>query len=170
MLTQKDIEKALEGLAASPAPETLSPGAMCYEPAMAPDRFEYVCPEDGERTLYAVSGAPPTVVTDFSTLETLVHQLESCRRTVATLREAGLPVRLDEGQFCRKCHPEVRSPRLVLLVERERGRIHRVEGISYGDLRLLEAFVKRQAEVVDEFGRGSPLKDHIPRIKQLLGE
>ncbi len=168
--TRAELAARLERLAASPPPTELAPGAMCYDTAVAPLRTEYVCPTCGEKTLYAQSdaegGAGRRVGAE--TLGVLRDGIEHYRREVERL--ASLSAALDESQLCKKCSPDVRDPEVVLVIAPPGATApHRTAGVSPEDLRLLREF----AAGADRHDLGPdgerPLKDYLPRIRELLG-
>jgi hypothetical protein len=124
-----------------------------------PNRVEYVCPQCGEKTLYTNQAAH---VVDWN--------LQPARRQIVELQKAaGATMALDESQFCRKCSPEVKDPKLVLKIEFTDGKPHTVVGVSPDDLLLLtEFFSGKRAH--DEGPQGEkPLKDYSKRLQELLG-
>ncbi len=171
--TRAELAQRLKRLAASPPPAKLAPGAMCYAPH-APDlRFEYVCPTCGERTVYdwLRTGQGRDADRDIvctQTTETFPHDLTEYRRLIADVW--GIAMSLDESQFCKKCRPDVAKPKIVLVVKLPGGeQPHRVEDVSRLDLTLLSRFASG-SDCADLGAAGErPLKDYLPRIRELLG-
>lgn len=167
------LSKKLEELSNQLAPPDLKPGAMCYDQAAPPERAEYVCPKCKEKTLYALAQdggtIPPEDSVELSRIAAdLNYQLSSCRRLVKEIK--GLNVELDESQFCRKCHPEVKNPQLGLIVRYSGQKTpHRVWGVTSGDLRLLVEFMAGKTKHVGERDSETPLKNHLKRLEELLG-
>ncbi len=162
-----DIARKLAKLAASKPPTKLSPGAMCYEVMAPPDRAEYVCPDCGEKTLYATKGqdATPDAAAAIAAMQ---WQLEGCRRLARQIR--GLDLTLDESAFCRKCTPAGKNPRLSLVVRyADTAKPHRADGISANDLVLIKEFLAGKDKHKSEADWESPLKKHLPRLQFLLG-
>lgn len=162
-LTREEIAKRLRKLQKSPPPRNLKPGAMCYAAVIAPQRSEYICPVCGERTLYSLeaSGHPERIW--------MVGQdIPRCRTLVKAI--TGLAVSLDEKEFCRKCSPGAKAPRLTLIIRypgEEEPR--RVPGITSNDLVLLQEFLSGKDRHKDSQDNETPLADTIPRLQELLG-
>jgi hypothetical protein len=164
-LTRQEIKGLLERLAERPAPSVLSLGAKCYEVASPPARAEYLCPACGERTFYAqpqkngaIDGTPRFVQ----------WELQECRRLIKSLKGAGMTI--DESEFCRKCTPGKKTPALVLVVAyKGEDKPQRTRGVNAGDIRMLIEFLNDQDRHKGERDSETPLKDSIPRMKELLG-
>lgn len=152
------LTKRLQELSVQPAPTDLKPGAMCYKPAGPPEQTEYVCPACKEKTLYA----------NVVVVAVLQRDLEACRRLVKEIK--GLKVELDESRFCRKCHPEVKDPKLGLVVRYPgQPEPHRVWGVTSDDLRLIAEFLSGKNKHVSANEGETPIKDHLKRLEELLG-
>jgi len=159
--SRADIAARLKKLADAPPPKELSMGAMCYEMMAPPERAEYVCPDCGEKTLYANAtdgrGIP----------EFISWTLPACRESVRKIRD--LAVTLDESAYCAKCSPDAKTPRLALVVKYPDGSEHRTENVTARDLTLLVEFttgaLKHDAGQQGE----EPLAKHLPRLRELLG-
>ena len=129
--------------------------AMCYEIAVAPERFEYICPVCGERS-FRIEG------------EGVISEMElvSCRRL---WRE--LPSRerftLDESGFCRKCRPAAAKPELILQVRYDDGRTEAVHGVHPGVLKLLAEVLRGRSRADSAEVRQSELKA-LTRISELV--
>ena len=76
---------------------------------------------------------------------------------------------LDESQFCRKCSPGTKDPKLVLKIQYDDGKTRNVAGISPEDLQLLTELFS--GELVHDTGMmgEKPLKDYGERLRELLG-
>lgn len=162
-LGRAEIAEKLKALSEREPPKDLGMGAMCYDQAGPPQTADYVCPVCGQRTQYSRDGSLTMLVT---------YELQAMRAQVKGL--PGLDAVLDESELCRKCSPRVTAPELVLKVrytEPGGGRIeeHRVRGVRPRDLTLLQEFLSGQAKHTGEQGRESPLKDQLPRLRELLG-
>lgn len=154
-LTREQVEEHLERLAAAPAPEKLSPGAMCYRPSRAPKLVEYLCPRCGARTQYS----------DQSWLAR--HDLARIRQLAREI--PGLGITLDESSLCRKCaRPGAQGAHATLVVRTPDGREHRTEGIDADDVRLLQEFASGARVHRGRTDRETPLADHLPRLRALL--
>lgn len=155
-LTRLELEQRLQALEKAPAPAQLSPGAMCYAVAI-PDNSKqaYVCPKCGEKTLYARSFA---------------DDVDWYRRSVKQLREKGLDCTLDESAFCKKCGQGATEKKFVLVVQwPELKQPHRTVLRSEDDLELLLEFLAgKQTHSLGPMGE-RPLKEYLPRIRNLLG-
>jgi hypothetical protein len=159
-LTRADLDAKLKALAANPSPAKLSPGAMCYESIAPPNRLEHVCPQCGEKTLY------PTGTPTYGIVSALGH----CRRLVQELRTRGLDVKLDEQPLCRRCQPDAKTPGVSLILRFEgEPNPQTVPNITPNDLQLLLELVTGKAVHDGGAGGESALKDHLPRLRELLG-
>ena len=169
-LSRAELAARLERLAASPLPTELAPGAMCYVPALLMPPDAYVCPTCGERTFYSRpvgSGGVGAGDTE-SAYRILELGIENYRQEVAKL--ASLSVALDESQFCRKCSPDVQDPKLVLVTKPPgAASAHRTVGVTSRDLVLLRRFAEGLNHHDYDRDGESPLKDYLPRIRELLG-
>jgi hypothetical protein len=170
MLAREELLRLLRELAASPAPQDLAEGAMCYKVAGPPERVEYVCPRCGERTLYARSDSAGAGDRkgDWDMMECVARDIPACRRRVVQIR--GIGVELDESAFCKKCRPDEKDPVLELVVKfAGQEQPHRVRGVSEGDLALLEEFLTGNPKHPVGAGREEALKKFGSRIRELLG-
>lgn len=168
-LSTTEIEHMLIRLAQSNPPKNLAIGAMCYEVAAPPQRIEYVCPVDGEKTIYALSGSNRDggLIADWGTIELLAWEIDSCRRIVLQITE--LSVELDESGFCHICSPDIEKPSLGLIITYPDGKVHKVWDVSYNDLVLLSEFLRGSKVHSDSADWETPLKDNIERLQKLLG-
>jgi len=156
-LSRAEVRRLLAKIEKSALPEPQM-GAMCYRMAMPPKRAEYVCPTCGERTLYTDRDA---VLVD--------RELPACQRLFRTLphREA---MTLDESAFCRKCRPQAADPELVLVIRFDDGTTHEVRAVTSEDLRLLSGALAGKLTGPTSNDGSEPLKKHLPRLRELLGE
>jgi hypothetical protein len=176
-LDRAELVRRLKDLASRPPPTDLFTGAMCYDVAPPPQFLEYVCPVCNARTLYAVSDHPAgkkardqarIVELGANVLWTLSQQLDACRRLARQITE--ITVRLDETALCRKCRPDARDFPLALIVQlKGEEKPHRVEGVTPEDLQMLIEFLAGQDCHAGERGHQTALKDHLPRLEELLG-
>jgi ribosomal protein L37AE/L43A len=159
-LDREQVRQLLQRVAKVPPPTTTKIGAMCYKPANAPQRAEYACPKCGERTLYEDRAA------------TLVEwEVNRCRREFAELKKvADAAVVLDESQLCRQCCPEGKPPAIVLRLVFDDGTQHVVEGVTANDVRLVREFLAGNLLHIESNDAETPLQQHLPRLKELLGE
>jgi hypothetical protein len=162
-LGRAELTARLKELARSAPPKELSMGAMCYDMAGPPETADYVCPKCGQRTQYSQDGELTMLV---------AYELQAMREQMKAL--PGLEATLDEAELCRKCSPSATRPELVLRVRypeptgSQLGE-HRVRGVRPQDLRLLQEFLSGKTKHAGEQGQESPLKDHLPRLQELLG-
>lgn len=171
--SRAELEKRLTTLASRQPPSRLAVAAMCYEMAAPPIRLEYVCPACGARTLYAAqehdekADAAARRV-PWETLTDLIGEIRELRATAAAIK--GLDVRLDESQFCSRCSPDSGEPRLVLVL-RYAGEAEprRVPGVTPSDLQLLSEFMSGSLKHAAGMGEEQPLRDYLPRLRELLG-
>ncbi|HSA22983.1 MAG TPA: hypothetical protein P5076_16115, partial [Myxococcota bacterium] len=166
-LSRTELEQRLTRLAETPPPETLSTGAKCYKPAMPPKTADYVCPKDGSRTQYSLEAED-----GHSMIKLLQFQLPAMRRMLSEV--VGLEARLDESEFCKKCNPGRKDPQLVLVVtlpgdKPGQRKEHRVRGLGFEDVKLLQELFAGKLAHEGDYGRETPLKDHLPRLRELLG-
>jgi DNA-directed RNA polymerase subunit RPC12/RpoP len=106
-LTRAEIQQKLQKLAETPPPNLQQVTASCYARTAPPSRAEYVCPKCGEKTLYANTNKGAEVVS---------FSLEGARDR-ARKKIGGCSLALDESQFCRKCSPEIKEPKLIFKME-----------------------------------------------------
>lgn len=156
--SRADIEKKLKKLATTPAPKKLNDiGAMCYEIAAPPKTAEYICPACGAKTLYTDYMAP-----------FVQHDLLQCRAGSGRLK--GVQATLDESSFCEKCAKEKGNPQLCLIIRySDDNSEHRTCPVYPQDFVLLNEFLSDSLKHHGDYDEESPLKDHIDRIKTLLG-
>ncbi len=159
VLDRDAVRAMLKKVADSPPPQSLKMGAMCYDMAGPPQRADYVCPKCGERTLYEQGMAG-----------IVEWQLPACRRELAELKKAtGEAAALDESQFCRKCSPDAKEPKLALNLKYQGGQKSSVAGVTPMDIRLVREFLTGKMVHQGEQDRETAMKDHLPRLKELLG-
>ena len=159
--SRADIAARLKKLADAPPPKELSMGAMCYEMMAPPDRAEYVCPDCGEKTLYATADG------DRDAPQFISWTLPACRETVKTVRD--LTLVLDESGYCAKCSPDAKKPTLALVVKYPDGTEHRTENVTAEDLIVLREFASGALKHDGGQQGEKPLKKWLPRLRQLLG-
>ncbi len=158
-LSREQLQERLKKLAATPPPQDLKPGAMCYDMAGPPETADYACPVCAAKTSYPSKSGLTELVS---------WQLASMRATVREI--AGVDARLDERELCRKCMPKAPGrPAVVLVVKHADGREVRTRDVTSEDLKLLVAFTAGRDRLEAGQGREEPLKDHLPRLRKLLG-
>ena len=155
-MNKAEVGKLLARIDKAKAPEPQM-GAMCYRMAAPPERMEYVCPVCSEKTLY-----PRDVSWKWT------YELDSCRRVFKELPKRDT-MTLDESSFCKKCQPGTKTPSLRMLIRFDDGTTNVVSGITSQDLRLLRDFLGGKLTVQDAQDSQTPLKTHLPRLRELLG-
>ena len=162
-----DIQQSLQKLAASKPPEVNKMGAMCYEMSGPPETAQYVCPKCGEKTLYKL-GKDEDARKNYAVNNFIEYELDSCRRAAKSIK--GINLTLDESQFCKKCSPDVKSPKLAIVINYEGEKEpHRVEGITCNDLQLIAEFLSGADVHVSDNDAETPLKNYTKRLSELLG-
>lgn len=164
-IDRQELEKKLQELAKSSPPTKLAPGAMCYDRAVQLERMEYTCPVCQEKTLYPAEGT-------WSIQESL-RQADSYRRLVKQIQAKGIICRLDETAFCQKCNRGQDPKTFVLEVQwPDQAKPHRASLRNPNDLELILEFLEgkkvHQGIAGDGIGE-TPLKNHLPRLRELLG-
>ena len=181
-LTQKKLDSLLKQLAQKPVPNNLSPGAMCYMVDMPPERIEYVCPVCNSKTIIAEKQRWLFIGNRLGTYRRQMRQLKtirlgatldkrSTRRQIQQIKARGLDATLDERSLCETCRAKMKpSPEIGdFFIEVTIGGKTTRTKIEDDDFPILIAFLKKKDRW--EAGNGSelPLKDELPRIRQLLG-
>jgi hypothetical protein len=156
-VTRDKINALLKDLADKPAPTNLAPAAMCYEMAMPPQRAEYVCPTCGAKTLHNKA----------STAQDATWTVESFRASTKKLVELGLTAKLDETFLCSACRKKDVPDKFFLEVTMD-GKVIR-NSVQGKDFALLESFLSGKRAWEGDYGKESPLKGELPRIRLLLG-
>lgn len=162
--SRSEIEDMLQQIQRKKVPE-LKMGAQCYSPGNIAHNQEYVCPRDGEKTVYAVKDQGiPWVISQIVGMRRIAEHINSIT-DLASLR-------LDESRLCNKCFPDLRSEdRYVSLITKyPDGREHLYPKVSADDLRILVGFFEKKLvyETDQEWER--PLKDQAAKIREMLGE
>ncbi len=155
-LSSNEIQKQLTVLAKRSPPSKLSDiGAMCYKVAAPPDRVEYVCPKDGEKTLYK---------------NTMVHFIMSDLPSIRSYasRMPGVTVTIDESELCKKCSPHNDAPQVHMTVTFA-DRTHTVDSVTMQDLQLMFEFLSGKDRHLGSYDAETALKDYIPRLEELFG-
>ncbi len=162
-MSREDVQRALKKIEAGPAPVEKM-GAMCYKAAMAPDNMEYICPLDGEKTVFA-RGAKA------------YGQAESVVETRRLLKDLGARVRgvsfsLDERTLCSRCSPGLddKQRQASLILQFADGRVVRTDDVSSQDIRYLEGFFSGGISYKTSNDGELPLKQVDARLRELLGE
>jgi len=161
--SNEQIERMIDNLETRPAPEAKM-GAMCYDMIMPEAITSYVCPECGSKTLYPLSEGE---------WETPLNDLEALRASEmeaqAAAEKLGAVVRLDEKQFCRSCQPDFEgTPHAILVTKLPNGRLKRTDDFTIRDLWILRDFFEGKDVVVGLQDDEEPLKDKLPRLRELM--
>lgn len=154
--SKKELELMLYQLSKSKKPTNLEPGAMCYSMAMAPDSVPYVCPLCGEKTIYT---------NQFKNF--IFYDLPQCRRIAVSLKEHGILV--DETSFCSHCRKSEENINLCIYVYSKEGELAHSCNVNQFELSLLLAFFDGDKVVEGGHGNEIAVKDHINKIRDLLG-
>jgi len=156
-LTREQLAQKLQKLAETPAPKQMGPSATCYRRAAPPQTADYVCPKDGSRTHYSRE----------SGMAARVQELDYLRNLAALV--PGVSASIDTSEFCQQCSPHAPAhPEPILEVKLKDGGTKRTRGVTSTDLSILREFLNGRIEHDDQSG-ATPLKDHLPRIRELLG-
>ncbi len=150
------FRERLNELAQSEPPKDLSMGAMCYDVASPPERFDYVCPVCNAKT----------VLVNERRYSRTPWELDACRRLVKEIK--GLDVALVETGFCQTCFPHAERRSIDLVVHHPNGSSHCVQGITGNDLKLLAEFLAGQEKHMGARGQETPLRDYADRLRELL--
>jgi hypothetical protein len=156
-VSKSEIQERLIELSKSVTPAKLNQGAMCYEMSAPLDRYEYVCPKCGEKTLY----------TSDEGLAEKASEIESYR--ISVTRMNGLDISLDESEFCKKCSPDIKTPVLYINIKyKDDPLVHKICCIGHSDFALMYEFlcgskVHRLFNVQEV-----PLKNYIEQLQFLF--
>lgn len=155
--SKEEVKAMLEELAEKPVKKELNMGAMCYSPRPLPDSATYVCPVCGEKSIYVSRQA-----------EFVLETIPQARISASRFKKDH--IKLDESQFCRKCTPEkIDDPKLCLQVQLEGQSPVKSCSVNPWDLEMLVAFFEGRTFYKTDNDAEIALKDHLPRIKELLG-
>ena len=160
-LTQDQLDSLLKELAQKPAPKKLAPGATCYMVAMPPERKEYVC---------TICGAKTVIKKDDAGWD-IGERLDTYRRQMRHIKSLGLDAVLDERSLCATCRAKMERPPEAgtFFMEVRIGEKTTRTIITGSDLSKLIAFLEKKDKWTAGAGRELPLKDELPRIRELLG-
>ncbi len=157
-LSKEDIQQQFTLLSVKKPPKDLSSvGAMCYSPVLLPQHADYICPDDGEKTVYNVSMA-----------EFIAWELPKIRAMIPKLKEQGLDISLDEHELCKVCSPNVTDPVISIIISYGND-LHSMQIDNARDLTLMYEFVTGSLIHTDERDAETPLKTYLPRLQQLFG-
>jgi len=158
-LTRERLEELLAAIALQPAPDPETIYAMCYDMPEAVNRFEYVCPVCGAKTLYT---------------RDVAYMLDRIQRwwreRMEDLRKRGLDAELDERACCSVCREDAEladeNELAYYLIVRLDSKATRTR-LHENDWARLSAFL--DGKITWNRDGAKPLKPEIPRIRELLG-
>ena len=162
-MSREDIRRALTKIETNtPPPRKM--GAMCYDMVGPSDMFEYVCPIDGEKTVYARNAPAFGQATELQSVRELINRLRPLTGRIA--------VTLDERRLCSRCEPAVTDQEryVSLLLKYPDGEVVRTDRVTTEDIRYLIGFFSAGLSYPTFTDGQEPLKSVEGRLKQLLGE
>lgn len=162
-MSRDDIQRALKRIATkSPPPQKM--GAMCYEMTVSADYMEYICPLDGEKTVYAKGSQALSQVEDLAEVKRLLEELR--------LPDGGISISLDERELCSRCFPDLTDAdrKVFLVIRYADGRTVRTGRVSPDDIRYLKGFFSGGLSYRSFNESEVPLRSVEGRLKELLGE
>lgn len=165
--TERDLSQLIRQVYGNSAGWT-APG---YGAATAQDTtyaINYICETCGEKTLYPryAQKQLDSFQDEDPTFVYLYNEYELCRHIVKHMSDMNLE--LDEIEFCRKCSPGIEKPQMYLKVKW--GNNYKITpGITSADLYLLAEFAAGKMKTLDALSHEETLKEHIPRLEELLG-
>jgi hypothetical protein len=164
-MTRESVRKSLRLIEAKTPPSSRM-GAMCYKPVMAPEVLEYVCPLDGEKSVYSNRSEAYGQAYNAIEIRKQADQLD------LALKSKGLGAYVLEKRLCCHCMPGVndRDRYLSLVLVYPDGRSVQTDRIFPDDIRYLMGFFSGGLTYATSNDGEEPLKAVHPRLKQLLGE
>ncbi len=158
-LTKEEYNVKLDKLSETPQkfiPEDI--GAMCYDMAPPPDRFDFICPDCGQSTLYP------------SPFDYEFDKIPEYRNLVKKITK--IDVKLDESQFCSTCgHNLKRNPHLCLIVKYgKKAKEHKSCNITAENLNILYEYSEGMKEHKTPSGDLVPMSKYKKLLKEMLGE
>lgn len=157
LLKRSEWERQLQKVAETPAPKNLEMGAMCYSVGVYQENV-YSCSVCLQKTVYDESEED---------VRFMLASLTEIQQQATELYNLGLPIKLVSAGLCTHCSPD--GPRELQweVMNGERQVVTAVE--SYNDYYMLKAFAEKKLVVKDMFEEETPLKNYLPRLRQLLG-
>ncbi|MFH1613167.1 MAG: hypothetical protein ABIB46_05545, partial [bacterium] len=158
-----EIENMLKRIEKKNAPAEKM-GAMCYKMAMPPKYQEYVCPIDGEKTVYSRENMEIyNCIDDIVKMRRLIEHINS----VTNLAK----FTLDEKQLCHICCPNIKTNEryISLIIKYPDNKEYRYNKVITEDLQILKGFFEKKLDYEGDRGSQIPLKEEIKRIKKILG-
>jgi hypothetical protein len=164
--SRPQIKAMLQRIESNSAPAEKM-GAMCYEQVRAPDYQEYVCPIDGQKSIYRRDKQEEKAA--YHALD----NLDSLRRMVGRLNSitALADFKLDEKRLCHTHYPDLKpEERYVnLMIEYPDGTRVTHEKVDYHDLELLIGFFEKDLSYKTSNDGTIPLKGETEKIRKILG-
>lgn len=163
-MSQEDIKKALQNIERA-TEESEKMGAMCYDQVAPASELEYICPLDGEKTVYSQSSKAYASVID------VVHMRNEIKKTLSLAKD--MLISLDERKLCAKCSPGLsdKERSVTLVVQYADGRTIRTERVNSSDIGHLVIYIKDGFTFIESnHGIGSASSPLETRLKVLLGE
>jgi len=168
------LRQMLAKIETTPAPEKDMVFAMCYSVIGPPERVEYICPTCNKKTLYVFSSESwntQEASQKFAIQNLVAYRVTEARRLIKQVQKYAPAVRLRENDFCDSCNPKHGTPNFGIVIRYDDGTDVTTDNISSNDLLMLISFFSGELASKDIAGIGTyPLLEHMPRLKQLLGE
>lgn len=169
-LTRAALEAMLDKLAADSTPVEATPGAMCYMPAPPMDYKEYRCPKCAGITHYRSERFMGEDATGVRQTSFNVDQVAAWRRLAHEIRKHGVDIAFVEESLCINCSPDATEFKVgaTLRFPDANDEVH-LENDAISHLDLLLAVVKGEVVYLGERDEASPLRNHIPQIRKMIG-
>ena len=133
--------------------------AMCYDVAAPPEYVEFICPLDGEKTLYTYNEGSYGA-------ELASKMPQSARRLSELAKDKNITFTVDITQFCKKHYPDLKRREPILIVTYKTGRVVK-NPVALWQLALLESFFKGDKYYDED---SEPIQNRLPQIAELLGQ
>ena len=139
-------------------------GAMCYDMVMGPEYIDFVCPRDGEKTVYDRKNYD-----SYSVVEDAVEMKRFVKHINSTTDLADL--QLDTTKLCIACYPNLNTDQrfVSLITTYPDGKEYVYDNVSLEDLRILNGFFESNLYYKTYFDEEIALKGKLEKIKTLLG-
>jgi len=157
------ISKRIKDISFKKVPKIEDIRAMCYDMAEPEPFIEYICPLDGEKSIYARN----TKAYGYA------KSVDQYKREIVNLnalsKDKGTEFLLDESLLCSHHALDAKDRYLILIAKNiKTGKETRTNEISYLDLKMLIAFFGDEL-FYESYNNKKPLKPKLPRIKEMLG-
>lgn len=161
--SRAEIEDMLKQIGTKKAPERRE-GAMCYKMALPPEYQEYVCPIDGEKTVYDKKD-----INAYWRIRNIVEMRRLVEHINSVTNLAHL--KLDESKLCSKCFPDLKSEdrHVSLVTKYPDGKKHIYSKVFVDDLRILVGFFEKKLFYKTNNDGEVPLKNETAKIREILG-